>query len=117
MKKLDMTMSNDTRQLSISNDGKYSDFDTSFLSKSTRTISVQEKQLKSLISNYMVQNQQSKEQSDNANLNSPMALVNEMETDSIQVIPQMDNERQNRKQKQNDHEWKMSTTKYHMLQV
>jgi len=39
----------------------------------------------------MVQDQQSKEQQDNANFNFQMALVNEMEMDSVEVIPEMDN--------------------------
>jgi len=52
----------------------------------------------------MVHNQQSNEQPDTVNFNSQMSLVNNMEMDSVEVISQMDNQRQNRKRKQNFHE-------------
>jgi len=90
MEQSDMTMSNDRRQLSGSNYRKTSEFAYS-LSKSTMTISIQDKKIKLLTSTSTVQNKQSKEQQDNVNFNLPMALVNEMETDSVVVIPQMDN--------------------------
>ena len=85
-----MTMSNDMIALAVSNDGKSSAFANSF-SKSTTTASVHDIKIKSLFSTSMVLNQQSKEQQDNVTFNLPMALVNEMETDSVVVIPQMDN--------------------------
>jgi len=92
MEQSDMTMSNDRRQLSGSNYRKSSEFAYS-LSKSTMTISIQDKKIKLLTSTSTVQNKQSKEQQDNVNFNLPMALVNEMETDSVVVIPQMDNKK------------------------
>jgi len=101
----DMTMSNDMIKLTTSNDGKLSTFHNSLHELSTTNL-VHDKKIQSLISTSLIQNYQSTKQQCNLNFMLPMALENDIETDSVEVIPQMASKRQDRKQKQNDQEEK-----------
>jgi len=84
-----MIMSNDMIKLIASNDDKSSTLGNSF-SKLTTTTLVHDNKIQSLISSSMVQNYQSMEPQCNVNFKLPMALVNEMETDSAEIITQKD---------------------------